>query len=32
VRGQEKAEGSVSAAEFLDRVKKLNENKTAQLA
>jgi threonyl-tRNA synthetase len=32
VRGQEKAEGTVSAADFLARVKKLNESKTAQLA
>jgi threonyl-tRNA synthetase len=32
VRGQEKAEGTVSAADFLERVKKLNESKTAQLA
>jgi threonyl-tRNA synthetase len=32
VRGQEKAEGTVSAAEFLERVKRLNESKTAQLA
>ncbi len=32
VRGQEKAEGSMSAADFLERVKKLNDSKTAQLA
>ena len=32
VRGQEKAEGTVTAAEFLERVKKLNDSKTAQLA
>jgi threonyl-tRNA synthetase len=32
VRGQEKAEGTLSAAEFLERVKRLNDSKTAQLA
>jgi threonyl-tRNA synthetase len=32
VRGQEKAEGSMSAADFLERVKKLNENKSTGLS
>jgi threonyl-tRNA synthetase len=32
VRGQEKAEGTLSAADFLERVKKLNDSKTTQLA
>jgi threonyl-tRNA synthetase len=32
VRGQEKAEGTVSAADFLARVKRLNESKSTQLA
>jgi threonyl-tRNA synthetase len=31
VRGQEKAEGTVSAPDFLERVKRLNESKTSQL-
>jgi threonyl-tRNA synthetase len=31
VRGQEKAEGTLSAADFLARVKKLNDSKTTQL-
>jgi threonyl-tRNA synthetase len=31
VRGQEKAEGTLSAADFLKRVKKLNDSKTTQL-
>jgi threonyl-tRNA synthetase len=31
VRGQEKAEGSMSAADFLERVKKLNESKSTGL-
>jgi threonyl-tRNA synthetase len=31
VRGQEKAEGTISAPEFLERVKRLNDSKTAQL-
>jgi threonyl-tRNA synthetase len=31
VRGQEKAEGTLSAADFLERVKKLNDSKTTQL-
>lgn len=32
VRGQEKAEGSVSAADFIERVKQLKESKSTQLA
>ena len=32
VRGQEKAEGTVSAADFLVRIKRLNENKSTQLS
>jgi threonyl-tRNA synthetase len=31
VRGQEKAEGTLSAADFLARVKKLNDSKTTQM-